>query len=256
MGTSTAPTYSASTNAASTYWVRRKGTGACSATTTDGRIVSIAVYPAFSAAGAINSGSATTTAGTNPGATITNSSSASGGNGSITYQWRRIQGSSSVTLTGSASTYSIGSDATNYSTVGTYTFKRYAHDGCNTAWKESSGSYTLTVEDPYVTWTTCSSSNPGFTMISNKQREGSGSMDWNAAKSLCEGIGPGWRLPTETELVCICDNKSSIPSRYVNYYYWSSTSTGSSNYRYLVHFSDCSLNGGHNSDNYFVKCVK
>jgi hypothetical protein len=79
---------------------------------------------------------------TNP----TNATAASGGNGSITYEWRR-SGTSSATLTSSNSSgYTISSDATNYSTAGTYYFNRYAKDGaCNTTFTASNGTYTLTV---------------------------------------------------------------------------------------------------------------
>jgi hypothetical protein len=210
------------------------------------------VYPAFSA-GAISVGSDTVDHGTNHNVTIGNVLDASGGNGSITYQWRR----NGTTLTGSASTstsYNIGSDASIYSTAGTYTFKRYAKDGlCNTAWNESSGAYTLTVKEPYVTWTNCSSS--GFTMISNKRSEENRSMYWDDAKLLCEGIGPGWRLPNLTELQCMCDNKSSIPSRYVSgIYYWSSMSGGSGHY--AVNFYNCDVDSNYGGIyTGYVKCV-
>jgi uncharacterized protein (TIGR02145 family) len=83
--------------------------------------------------------------GTNPGITVANATPASGGDGNITYQWRR-SGTSSATLTGTAETYSIGNDASNYADVGTYTFTRYARDAtCNASWSLSDGQYTLTV---------------------------------------------------------------------------------------------------------------
>jgi hypothetical protein len=256
LGTSTAATYSASTNAASTYWVRMKGTGACSATTTGGVTRAIGVYSAISA-GAISGGSATVTAGTNPGATITNSSSATGGNGSITYEWRRT-GTSSATFTSSNSTtYNIGSDATNYSTVGTYYFKRYAHDGCNTAWKESSGSYTLTVNPPCtgcVLWETCS--YEGFTYISNTSSEGL--MHWSTAEAHCSS--KGMQLPTIPQLTCMCNNKGGLPNSYEANYYWSNMpypyETGHYN---DIKFTNCIMdhNGGTGSNNRnYVRCVK
>jgi hypothetical protein len=257
LGTSTATTYSVSTNAASTYWVRMKGTGACSATTTGGVTHTITVYPPFSA-GAISPGNGTAFVGTNPGATITSSSDAFGGDDNITYQWQRIQGTSSVTLSGSASTYSIGSDADNYSTPGTYTFRRYAHDGCNTAWVASTGNFTLTVEEPGIAWTACSSSDPGFTRITNNQYEEGGQMNWNAAKLLCEGIGSGWRLPTLDELECMCDKKDSpgLPGGYVSHYYWSITAYDSDS-RYIVNFPNCFVHYNFDTASYtYVKCVK
>jgi hypothetical protein len=54
---------------------------------------------------------------------------------------------SSKTLGNSnATTYNIGSDASNYATAGTYYFNRYAKDAiCNTAWVAASGVYALGV---------------------------------------------------------------------------------------------------------------
>jgi hypothetical protein len=105
---------------------------------------SIGTYTSISA-GSITTGSATTTAGSNPNVTVQSSAAASGGSSSYTYQWRRT-GTSSATLTGSAATYALSSDAANYSTAGTYRFNRYAKDAtCNTSWVASANSYTLTV---------------------------------------------------------------------------------------------------------------
>jgi uncharacterized protein (TIGR02145 family) len=102
------------------------------------------VYSTFTA-GSITTASGSVGEGTNPGITITNATHASGGDGNITYQWRR-SGSSNATLTGDAETYDIGNDTSNYETAGTYYFTRYAKDEtCNTEWKESTGTYTLTV---------------------------------------------------------------------------------------------------------------
>jgi hypothetical protein len=227
------------------------GTGACSATTTGGVTRTIGVYPAFSAAGAISGGSGTAfAAGTDPKITIGSFSDASGGDGAITYQWRRIQGSSSVTLTGSASTYSIGSDATNYSTAGTYSFRRYAHDGCNTAWKASSSTYTLRVSD----WKSCS----GFADVSNNESENGTTERWSSAKSICSSKGTGWRLPTDTELKCLCENKNNILGGYVGGgagSYWSSTTYGSDGH-YEVDFTNCTVNGYADYYYRFVKCVR
>jgi hypothetical protein len=227
--TTTAATRSVAPSAAITYWVRLKGTGACSATTTGGVTTAIAANPvpvasvtarticpggtaALSATlgagtttemtytwniggtisttyansttsqaltasttytvqltnaygcvgavsapaaitvstispGAINTASTTTKSGTNPSVTIANTTAASGGSG-ITYEWRRT-GTSSATLTGTGTTYAIGTDAANYTTFGTYYFNRYAKDvTCNTAWVAATGTYTLYVVYP------------------------------------------------------------------------------------------------------------
>jgi uncharacterized protein (TIGR02145 family) len=106
--------------------------------------LSIATYGAISAGG-ITTASTTTAAGTNPDLTVQSSSAASGGSGNITYLWR-CTGMSAATLTGSAATYAIGNDASNYSSAGTYYINRYAKDAtCNTAWMAASGTYTLNI---------------------------------------------------------------------------------------------------------------
>jgi hypothetical protein len=237
------------------------------------RCVSSQVNPPFSA-GSITTGAATVFASVNPNVTIGNSSDASGGDGSITYEWRR-SGTSSATLTGSASTYTIGSDADNYSTAGTYYFTRWANDGrCSTGWEESSGAYTLTVE-PLCTdckiWTTCSTCTPGFIMISNKKYEGSGAMDWSTAEKHCRDNGG--RLPTHDELKCICKNKNApLPGSFLNNiengidpWYWSSTPTYPNDPTISPHFymdfkfgTNCDPTGYgiSNNEKIFVKCVK
>jgi hypothetical protein len=217
------------------------------------RCVLSQVNPPFSA-GSITTGATTTTADVNPGITIGNSSDASGGNGTITYEWR----CNGTPLTGSASTYSIDSDPDNYSTPGTYTFTRWAKDGACAYWVASSGAYTLTVEEPRIAWNSC----PGFTMITNRKSAGSGRMNWNEADAYCKGIDSGWRLPTKDELECICNSKGSLPDGYYDSYHWSSTPYDSDSH-HTVDFEDCSLiNYNSDSDNdtdkgpIYVKCVK
>jgi hypothetical protein len=120
------------------------GAGTCITSITDATYNPEFSIPVFSA-GSITTASATTTPSTAPTGTIANATSASGGDGNITYQWRR-SGTSSATLTGSAATYALNTDAANYSTAGAYYFTRYAKDGaCNTAFTASDGQYTLTV---------------------------------------------------------------------------------------------------------------
>jgi hypothetical protein len=146
--TTTGNTYSVNPSAATTYWVRLKGTtGACSTTVTGGVTTSIAVYSAISP-GEIYTASTTTNVSTNPSVTITNTTAASSGSGSFTYQWRRT-GTSSATLTGTNTTYTLSDDATgNYGTAGTYYFNRYAKDATcsNAAYLAATGTYTLYVK--------------------------------------------------------------------------------------------------------------
>jgi uncharacterized protein (TIGR02145 family) len=126
-----------------TYYTLYAINGGCTASLPNAATVT--VHPDFTA-GAIDPASDTALQGTDPGETVTNSISASGGDGNIIYQWRR-SGTSSATLTGSAATYPISNNTTNYAAAGTYYITRYAHDGtCNTAWVASTGTYTLTVK--------------------------------------------------------------------------------------------------------------
>jgi uncharacterized protein (TIGR02145 family) len=124
-----------------TYSVTVTNANGCTSAAKTGTIT---VYSNFSA-GAITTASGSTTESTDPNVTIANETDASGGDGVITYEWRR-SGTSSATFSYSNTTYPISNSTTNYSTPGTYYFTRYAHDGtCNTAWVASSGQYTLTV---------------------------------------------------------------------------------------------------------------
>ncbi|MDR2362265.1 MAG: hypothetical protein LBD91_05995 [Prevotellaceae bacterium] len=62
---------------------------------------------------------------------------------------RKIGTTACKDTTGSTTTYSIGTDASNYTAIGTYDFTRHAHDAtCNTSWVASTGTYTLTVAPP------------------------------------------------------------------------------------------------------------
>jgi hypothetical protein len=128
--------------ATTTYTVTvRNAHGNTSAVSNTGTIT---VYPALTA-GSITTATGYALQGLKSGITIANSVAASGGSGNITYQWRR-SGTSSATLTDDVAAYPVGNDASNYTDVGTYTFKRYARDGaCNADWEVSTGQYTLTV---------------------------------------------------------------------------------------------------------------
>jgi uncharacterized protein (TIGR02145 family) len=121
-----------------TVWVRAMTEYGCVDST------SIA-YSAFSA-GSIATASATTTLGTASTAIIASLAPASGGDGNITYEWRRTGTSPKTLANSNAPDYTISSDATNYGIVGTHYFTRYAKDGaCNTAFTASDGQFTLTV---------------------------------------------------------------------------------------------------------------
>jgi hypothetical protein len=78
---------------------------------------------------------------------VENAGDASGGSGSLAYEWRRT-GKSATTLSNSdAPTYALGSETTNYSTAGIYYFNRYAKDATCTGYAAVAayGTYTLGV---------------------------------------------------------------------------------------------------------------
>jgi hypothetical protein len=241
--TTTAATRSVATTAATTYWVRLRGTsGACSATITEGVTTSIAAYPAISP-GSITSGAVSTLEGINPSATITNVAVATGGGGNPTYMWVRT-GTSSATLTGSGTTYSLSADAAgNYGTAGTYRFNRYARDETCTRPVAAAGTYTLTVDSPSTltlctkccysgsAWVDCHVTthvypfNTAFTNTSVTWAGGS-TYYYTGAKSdrngrantaaitgstpgsavqICKDLGTGWYLPAYEELYNMCN---------------------------------------------------
>jgi hypothetical protein len=127
-------TCSVAPDAAATYWVRRRGAGACSATTaTTGATITIDVFPAIEP-GEITTGVTHLTNAllligniTALDVPIESETPATGGSGSVTYMWVR-SGDGAGTLTGSAETYSFVTDALNYMNAGTYYFNRYAQD--------------------------------------------------------------------------------------------------------------------------------
>jgi hypothetical protein len=53
-----------------------------------------------------------------------------------------------------------------------------------------------------------------------------GEKTWKEAKTACENLGDGWRLPTKDELYWIYNKKYEIGGFNVNNFYWSSTEGG------------------------------
>jgi hypothetical protein len=94
--------------------------------------------------------------------------------------------------------------------------------------------------------------------VSNNQSEAT--KDWYNANSTCNGKGTSWRLPTRTELECMCGEKGTLPNSYVSNDYWSSTlaSYDGYYYYYVVHFSNCHTSNYRNRYDvgFSVKCVK
>jgi uncharacterized protein (TIGR02145 family) len=149
-GTSSTTTANVKTSQAlsanTTYTVQLRNTNGCTGNVS--APATITLYPAVSP-GAITSASITTTAGINPDVTI-NGTAASGGSGSLTYEWRRT-GTSTAILTGTGTAYNLSSDAIgNYGSAGIYRFNRYAKDTkcAHIAPVAATGTYTLYVSQP------------------------------------------------------------------------------------------------------------
>jgi hypothetical protein len=233
-GTSSTTTANSETSqaltAATTYTVQLRNSygcvGAVSAPAT------ITVRPAFSP-GTITSATTTIFASTAPTVTIQSATRASGGYGTITYQWRRT-GTSSATLTGTTATYTLSSDAANYNTAGTYYFNRYAKAAtCNTAYVAATGTYTLYVVNCPLgvsaklctqccwsgsTWVDCCATTSAVSTIapmsgyttyyedarSDKDgRANTAAITTYTASSAvgkCKALGTGWYLPAYEEL--------------------------------------------------------
>jgi hypothetical protein len=122
--------------------------------------------------------------------------------------------------------------------------------GCATGLIDCCGTCTASSSCKCTTWTTCSSS--GFTMISSVSTEGK--MNLKDANTLC--INKGMRLPTATELGCMCSNKNTLPGGYEGTpAYWSYTKWNQSDY-HVQFFNTCNTNGQGTSNSNNVKCVK
>ncbi len=98
-------------------------------------------------------------------------------------------------------------------------------------------------------WTKCS----GFSAVSNVSSEGYTYMNMSQAESVCSD--KGMRMPTLTELLCLCADKASLPGGWDWAYYWTSTF----NYRnnpVQVGMNDCHTSEHTPAGNGRVKCVK
>jgi uncharacterized protein (TIGR02145 family) len=139
-GTGGAATFSG-TYAEGHYTAAAVGAGTHCAVSMSGAHTIVA-YPAFTA-GEIATASTATPAWATPGITVESITPATGGSGSVTYQWQ-CTGTGTATLIGDAATYTINDY--DYA-AGTYYINRYAKDAtCDTDWVAASGTYTLVVE--------------------------------------------------------------------------------------------------------------
>jgi hypothetical protein len=97
-------------------------------------------------------------------------------------------------------------------------------------------------------FTVCS----GFSEVSENASDGYKSQA--DANTLCAEKGAGWRLPTNGELKCMCNNKSSLPGGYKENYYWSSV--GYSTRGRAIDFKSCKDDPMEDYFGNYVRCVK
>jgi hypothetical protein len=129
----------------------------------------------------------------------------------------------------------------------------------------ASGSYTVQGKNANCTGTTSAQkvvtinacgNVPGCTGFTLYQTTASsdGSGNWITANSYCTNPSRGARLPTRTELECMCSKKGDIQGGYKGGYNWSSTVNGGTHY--IVGFNNCNTTSYDDADDYSFRCVK
>jgi hypothetical protein len=164
---------------------------------------------------------------------------------------------SGATVTGLPDGVSGTWDADTYTISGTpsatgtfnYTVTTTNSNGCTNA--SANGKLTVKASCTNCSiWTTC----PGITMVSSVAYENNTTMNRKTANTYCYNKGTGWRLPTLTEITCMCQNKTTLPGSVSTGTFWTSTVNGSNQYYY--NFSGCGFSSFDNNKSYYVKCVK
>jgi hypothetical protein len=149
----------------------------------------------------------------------------------------------------SNNTFTISGSSTVTTTSKAYTVTTVNNNGCTNA--TASGRITVT-----EICTTCSFwtiNDCGLTAVSSRPSEGDAS-SLSAANNFCSARG--MRLPTSTELQCMCAHKNELPGGYdtTKDYYWSSTPEDG---RYItVMFNSTNCSTFPSVGNSSVKCVK
>jgi len=186
-------------------------TGALTATTffrrqtTDGgtnyysNVIQVSFYPSFSA-GAITSGSSSICSGNPEGIVIDNNTLASGGDNSITYQWKKsIDSDTAQVISGATgATYTVPASDVDRTNTGAsnkvIVYTREARDGaCQTPFALSTGSYTLTVRPAFSAEsisgadTICSSATTAITTTGKAAAGGDGNITYQWKKSIDGG---------------------------------------------------------------------
>ena len=127
--------------------------------------------------------------------------------------------------------------------------KRQATCGCAPSLCDEVGICQQTCCTQCARWTTCS----GFSIIATEEIENA--MKAQEAKIQCKNNkGEGWRIPTITEVECICKNKASVPGG-LNEIVWT-TSLNTQNKPLLVRPGTCERFVSTIDTRHYVRCVK
>jgi hypothetical protein len=106
--------------------------------------------------------------------------------------------------------------------------------GCAEGLSECSGTCTATA----CNFTACK----GITEVEMYNNYIVNRYTWTSANATCSAKGSNWRLPSLSELQCLCTNKNYIPNGYVDTDYWSSEKIYSAAHRTLFFYTtNCSL---------------
>jgi hypothetical protein len=96
-------------------------------------------------------------------------------------------------------------------------------------------------------------------MITSVKAETQKRMNWQAASTLCQNKGTGWRLPTLNELMCMDHNYKTLPDTiHAGDAFWSASNDQDGNERFYAVL----VGGGGGAlledlpDLHYVKCVK
>ena len=133
-----------------TTWYKRLARVDCESDWTgavESNVVEMTVYSNFITGAIATTGEAICYGGT-PATEIGSTTDASGGHGTITYEWRSSADAYATAISGAtSSTYTPAAGLT-----ATTSYQRYAHDAfCNTSFELSAGTYTVTVYDQFTT---------------------------------------------------------------------------------------------------------
>jgi hypothetical protein len=173
-------------------WFRRLAKVSCVSGWVNAKVsnvVKITVYAVFGS-GAITTTGETICHNGNP-ALISNSTSASGGDGTITYSWRSSADSYTNVITGATNaTYDPPAGLTT-----TTSYRRYAKDGsCNTTPTVSTGTWTVTVRQQFIAGaitttgeTICYNGNPVEINSATAASGGDNSISYQWQKSTTDG---------------------------------------------------------------------